>query len=176
MPRKIHISAAALLCLLAALALAPHAFGQAATQTANWCPEFGEILSGWGVYRDWTGRRDLTDAELALLQAMDTSDFVTAHYGDPDNPADNYWDGAPRDFYTYAQLWVTTTTGERIIGLNSSDAEPEVAFVVALLSRAVSGAGEQRGMHDICAVFVTDRASVDALWDERVAVVRPAAG
>lgn len=166
----------ALLCLIAALLLIPRAFGQAATQTANWCPAFGDVLSGWGVNRDWTGKRALTDAELALLQDMDTSDAVTAHYGDPDNPNDNTWDGAPRDFTTYAQLWVTTTEGERIIGLNRSASEPDVGFVVALLSRTVSGAGEQRGMHDICAVFVTDRASVDALWDERVAVVRPAAG
>jgi hypothetical protein len=146
------------------------ASGQAATQTDNWCPELGEILSGWGVYHDWTGKRDLTDAEIALLQDMDTSDYVTAQYGDPANPHDNYWDGAPRDFFTYAQLWVTTTEGERIIGLNSSASEPGVAFVVALLSRTVSGEGERRGMHDICAVFVTTREAVDAVWAQRVSV------
>lgn len=168
--RKPALLLAALLCLLVALALIPRAFGQAATQTDHWCPEFGEIASARIVSRDWQLRRDLTAEEIALLQALDTSDYVTAHYGDPATTADNYWDGAPRDFSTYAQIYTRTTTGERrIIGLNSSASEPDVGFVVALLSTRASGSGEQYGMHDICAVFVTEQSALDAIWDARVA-------
>lgn len=150
---------------------------QAATQTDNWCPELGEIESSkvilWGTY-DLT-RYVLSDAGIALVQGFDTSNYVQAYYGDPATDADDQWLGAPRDLeeQPYLYLKVQTSEGEREIGFTASPSEPNVLLGMALLSREVSGTGDQRGMHDICAVFVTDRASVDALWDERVVVVKP---
>lgn len=177
--RRLPLLFAALLCLLCAfLLLVPRAFGQAATQTANWCPELGEIESS-SIYRagvwDLT-RYVLSDDGLARLQGFNTSNDVQAFYGDPGTDADDQWLGAPRDLERYMGLRLQTDRGDRWLAFADSASEPDVLLGLLLLSRTVSGTSDQRGMHDICAVFVTDRASVDALWDERVAVVHPATG
>lgn len=170
---------AALACLalaLVTLLLWRPVDGQAATQTDNWCPELGTISQSkiilWGT-NDLT-RYVLSDAGIALVQNFDTSGYVQASYGDPSTDADDHWVGAPRDLeeQPYLYLKVQTSEGEREIGFTDSPSEPDVMLGMALLSRTVSGTGDQRGMHDICAVFTTTRAEVDALWDERVVVVR----
>lgn len=148
---------------------------QAATQTDNWCPELGEIESSSiylsGVW-DLT-RYVLSDDGLARLQGFDTSNYVQAYYGDPNTDTDDQWLGSPRDLERYMGLTLHTDRGDRWLAFADSASDPDVLLGMALLSRTVSGTGDQRGMHDICAVFVTDRASVDALWDERVVVVKP---
>lgn len=178
MLRKSHLIWAALLCLLLALLLVPRAFGQAATQTANWCPELGEIESS-SIYLNgvWDlTRYTLSDAGLALLQDFDTSGYVQAYYGDPSTDADDQWLGAPRDLERYMGLKLHTDRGDRWLAFADSASDPDVLLGLLLLSKTVSGTGDRRGMHDICAVFVTDRASVDALWEQRVVVVPPPAG
>ena len=151
------------------------AFGQAATQTDNWCPELGTIQSSsvvlWGS-NDLT-RYVLSETGLELLRDFDTSNYVQAYYGEPTTDADDYWVGAPHDLETYLYLKLQTDRGERWIAFSDSPSEPDVLVGLMLLSRTVTGSGDQRGMHDICAVFVTDRAEVDALWDERVVKVYP---
>lgn len=149
---------------------------QAATQTENWCPELGRIRSSSiylsGVW-DLT-RYHLSDAGLELLRDFDTSGYVQAYYGDRSTDADDQWLGAPRDLERYMGLKLQTDRGDRWLAFADSESEPDVLLGLLLLSRTVSGSGDQRGMHDICAVFTTTRAEVDALWNERVAEVRPA--
>ena len=155
----------ALLCLFAALLLIPRAFGQAATQTEHWCPELGALENARGVlWADMWHAYTLTDDGIALLEGLDTSNTVQAYYGDPNTDADDQWLGAPTDLQPFLQFTVETDAGKRWIGFAESPSEPDVLLGMALLSRAVSGSGDRRGMHDICAVFVTDRASVEAIW------------
>lgn len=164
--RKPHFLIAALICLLIALALARPTFGQAATQTDAWCPELGTIETARGVlWADMWHARQLNADGIALLQALDTSVGLQAHYGDRSSDSDDYWLGAPRDLRPYLQLRVETAAGRRWIAFSESLSEPDVLVGVALLSRTISGTGDQRGMHDICAVFLTDRATVTAIWD-----------
>ena len=150
-------------------------FGQAATQTDNWCSELGTIESSsvvlWGS-NDLT-RYVLSETGLELLRDFDTSNYIQAYYGDRTTDADDYWVGAPRDLETYLYLKLQTDRGERWIAFSDSPSEPDVLVGLMLLSRTVTGSGDQRGMHDICAVFLTDRAEVDALWNERVVKVYP---
>lgn len=151
--------------------LAYSAQNQAATQTDNWCPELGNITYARGVlWLDMYHPYYLSDEGIELLQDMDTSDYVQAHYGDRTRDDDDYWDGAPRDLQPYLQLKVETSEGTRWIGFSESESEPDVMLGMALLSRTVSGSGDQRGMHDICAVFLTDRETVDEIWATGLAV------
>lgn len=149
--------------------------GQAATQTENWCPEVGTIQSSkiilWNTY-DLT-RYVLSDEGIELLQNFNTSGYVQAYYGSPDTDADNQWIGAPTDLEEYLRLALETDQGRRWVSFAASESKPDVMLGLMLLSKTVSGTGDQLGMHDICAVFTTTRDEVDALWDERVAVVRP---
>ena len=150
-------------------------FSQAATQTGNWCPELGTIESSsvalWGS-NDLT-RYVLSETGLELLRDFDTSNYVQAYYGDRSTDADDHWVGAPRDLETYLYLKLQTDRGERWVAFSDSPSEPDVLVGLMLLSRTIAGSGDQRGMHDICAVFLTTREEVDALWDERVIKVYP---
>lgn len=170
--RKPALLVAALLCLLIALALVPHAFGQAATQTDHWCPELGTIETAHGVlWLDMWNTETLNADGVALLQSLDTSTGLQAFYGDRNSDDDDRWLGVPNDLQPYLQFRVDTSEGRRWIAFSESLSEPEIMMGVALLSKRITGTGDQRGMHDICAVFVTTRAQVEAIWGERVVVV-----
>lgn len=143
------------------------AFGQAATQTDNWCPELGTIESARGVLWDDMWHPATLNAEgLELLQSVDTSEGLEAFYGDRSSDSDDRWLNAPSDLQPYLQFTVQTSEGRRWIAFSKSASEPEVMVGIALLSKRVSGSGDQRGMHDICAVFITDRETVEAVWNE----------
>lgn len=142
-------------------------FGQAATQTDNWCPELGTIESARGVlWNDMWHPATLNAEGLELLQSVNTSGGLEAYYGDRSSNDDDRWLNAPSDLQPYLQFTIETSEGRRWIAFSESASEPEVMVGIALLSKRVTGEGDQRGMHDICAVFITDRETVETIWNE----------